>query len=91
MNKNDLIKYVSDKTMITVKDAGVIVDVFLNGIKEGLDIGERVKIKDFGSFFLQERKPRTALNPRTQEVIDVPAKKVVKFKSSKGLHDMVNE
>jgi len=90
MNKSDLVKYVSDKTLITIKDAGIIVDVFLNGIKQGLEKGDRIKIKDFGSFFLQSRESRMALNPRTQENIEVPAKNFIKFKSSKILHKMVN-
>jgi len=91
MNKTDLIKYVSDKTFITERDARIIIDVFVDGMKKGLNNGERIKLQDFGSFFLQERKARTALNPRNQEKLDVPAKTVVKFKSSKKLFDMVNK
>ena len=90
MNKSDLVKYVSDKTLITENDAGIIVDVFLDGLKKGLEAGDRVTIKNLGSFYLQERKPRTALNPRNQELIDVPAKTVVKFKSAKKLYDKIN-
>lgn len=91
MNKSDLVKYVSDKTMITERDANIIVDVFLNGVTEALDAGEKVMLKNFGTFLLQERKARTALNPRNQQVVDVPAKTVVKFKSSKKLYSMVNK
>ena len=90
MNKTDLIKYVSDKTMITERDAGIIIDVFLDGIKKGLINKERVKLSNFGSFFIQERKARTALNPRTQEIITVPEKNVVKFNSSDKLYEKVN-
>lgn len=89
MNKTDLIKYVSDKTMITEADAGIIVDVFLDGIKKGLIDGERVKIRDFGSFVIQERKARTALSPYDQSVVDVPAKKVVKFIAANKVKEMV--
>ena len=91
MNKSDLISYVSDKTMITEQDASVIVDVFIQGIRTGLEQGERVTINNFGSFFLLDRKERKALDPRNQEVIDVPAKIVIKFKPSKKILDMVNE
>lgn len=90
MNKSDLVKYISDKTLITEKDAGIIVDVLLNGIKEGLYKGERIRLRDFGSFFLQSRKARKALNPRTQQEIDVPAKTVVRFKEAKELHERIN-
>jgi nucleoid DNA-binding protein len=90
MNKSDLVKYVSDKTMITESDAHVIVDVFIRGIKEGLDEGQKVTVKNFGTFFLQTRKARKAVDPRNQEPVNVPAKTVVKFKSAKKLYDMVN-
>jgi len=91
MNKSDLVRYVSDKTRITEIDAGIIIDVFLNGVKKGLENGERVTLHNFGAFFIQDRKPRTALDPRNGNKIDVPAKKVVKFQSSKKVFDLVNK
>ena len=90
MNKSDLVRYVSDKTMITENDANIIVDVFIDGMRKSLDSGDKVTIKNFGTFFLQNRKARSAVDPRNQEPIEVPAKTVVKFKSSKKLYDMVN-
>lgn len=90
MNKKDLVKYVSDKTMITEKDAGIIVEVVMDGIKEALEEGDRVKIREFGSFFIQERKARKAISPYDQLPVDVPAKKVIKFKPAEMLHEKVN-
>jgi len=91
MNKTDLIKYVSDKTMITERDAGIIVDVLLNGIKEGIMDGERIIIQNFGSFFHSKRAARKATNPKTGESIDVPEKVVVKFKLSDKVNEKMNE
>lgn len=91
MNKSDLIKYVSDKTMITERDAGIIINVFLKGIEEGLESKEKITIKNFGSFSLQERKERNAVNPRTQEPIKVSAKTRIKFKSAKKLYNTINK
>ena len=46
----------------------------------------------FGSFSVQEKAATTARNPRNpEETIEVPAKKVVKFKISKKLKDLFNE
>lgn len=90
MNKSDLVRYVSDKTRITETDAGIIVDVFLDGVKKGLENGERITLHNFGAFFIQDRKARTALDPRNGEKINVPAKKVVKFQSSKKIYNMIN-
>jgi DNA-binding protein HU-beta len=90
MNKTGLVKYVSDKTLVRRNDLSIIIDVFLKGIKKALESGEKVALQDFGSFYIKEKSARTALNPHTQEVIDVPAKKVVKFRMSKELKKMVN-
>ena len=79
MNTKDLVKYVSDKTLITEDDARVIVKVFLRGLTNGILDGNRITLRGFGTFYLQDRKARTALDPRNQEQIQVPAKKVVKF------------
>lgn len=91
MNKSDLIKYVSDKTRITEVDAGIIIDVFLDGIKKGLEKDQRVVLTNFGSFFIQDRKARKALDPRNGNKLDIPAKKVVKFQSSKKIYKLVNK
>ena len=66
MNKRELVRYVSDKTRVTEKDIKIIIDFFLKGIKTSLENDERVTIKNFGSFRLQRRNPRTALNPKTR-------------------------
>lgn len=91
MNKSDLVKYVSDKTMITERDAGIIVDVVFDGLKEGILSEDRITIQNFGSFFPVKRAARKAMNPKTQEKIDVPEKTVVKFKLSNNLYEEMNK
>lgn len=90
MNKTDMVKYLSDKTMITRDDSNIILDVILDGIKKALVSGDKVVFQNFGSLFLQERKARKAYSPINQEEIDVPAKTVVKFKMSKELRENLN-
>lgn len=91
MNKSDLVRYVSDKTRITETDAGIIVDVFLDGIKKAIEKGDKVVLTNFGSFNIQDRKARKALDPRNGNRIDVPAKKVLKFQPSKKIYNMINK
>lgn len=40
---------------------------------------------NFGTFSIVTRKARNGVNPKTGKKIHVPAKKVLKFKSSNGL------
>jgi nucleoid DNA-binding protein len=89
LNKTELVKYISDKIMVTENDAGIVFDVLFDGIKKALEHGDNVKIREFGTFFVQKRKPRKAYNPKDQSPIDVPAKKVVKFKVSKKLNERI--
>lgn len=90
MTKKELVKYVSDKIMVTENDAGIVFDVIFGGIKEALEKGDSVKIREFGTFYVQERAARKAYHPKTQEPIDVPARKAVKFNISKKFNERVN-
>lgn len=56
------------------------VQKFLNEVILELGKGNRLEFRDFGVFEIRERKRRLAQNPKTLEPVDVPAKKVVKFK-----------
>ena len=53
--------------------------------------GDKVSIVGFGAWSVADKEAREARNPRTGEVIKVPAKKVVKFKAGTELADAVNK
>jgi len=89
LTKKELVKYVSDKIMVTENDAGIVFDVIFDGIKEALENGESVKIREFGTFFIQERAARRAYNPKDQSPIDVPPRKSIKFRVSKNLNERI--
>jgi integration host factor subunit beta len=59
-------------------------------MKDSLAQGERVEIRNFGNFSLRKREARKARNPKTGEVVDVPAKRVPFFKAGKELKEMVD-
>ncbi|MGI9337706.1 MAG: HU family DNA-binding protein [Gammaproteobacteria bacterium] len=61
-----------------------------DAISGQLQAGGRVEIRDFGTFFLSERAARFARNPRTGEVIEIPAKRVPRFRPGRRLAQMVN-
>jgi len=57
-----------------------IIQSFLNAIIDELAAGNRLEFREFGVFESRERAARRAQNPRTLEKVDVPAKRIVKFK-----------
>ena len=89
MNKSELVKAISEKSGSTIKDAEKFLDSFVETITEAMSKGEDVVIIGFGTFSVAERAARTARNFRTNELIDVPASKTVKFKPGKSLKDSV--
>jgi len=60
-------------------------------VEEALVNEETVQFVGWGTFEVKERAARTGINPQTKEEIQIPAKKVVKFKVGKKLADNVAE
>ncbi len=91
MTKADLVEQVADAIGpgITKKDCALVVDGFLNAMKQALAQGNGIEIRGFGSFKLKHRKGRMARNPRTGEAVGVPARTYPVFKPSKYLRAQV--
>ena len=60
----------------------------MESIGEELKNDGKVVLVGFGTFSVNERSARKGINPRTKEPIDIPAKKVVKFKAGSVLSDL---
>ena len=67
-----------------------ITETFFDAIKESIEKGERVEIRNFGNFSLRKRNSRKARNPKTGKLVDVAAKSVPFFKAGKELKEVVN-
>jgi len=90
MNKQELITEVSGKVGITKKDVANVIDAVTQTITDTLSKGERVTLVGFGTFEVMERKARRGVNPRTKASIQIPAKKVPKFRPGKDLREKVS-
>ena len=91
MNKTELINAVAEKAGLSKKAAEAAVNATLSAITEGLKTEEKVQLVGFGSFEVKNRAARTGRNPRTKEVVEIPASKVPVFKAGKALKDAVAE
>ncbi|MCP5021895.1 MAG: integration host factor subunit beta [bacterium] len=91
ITKKELANRIADDTgqpKVVVKE---ILQRFLDSIVDELVAGNRLEFREFGVFEVRERAPRRAQNPRTLEKVDVPAKRVVKFKVGRLMRDRVCE
>lgn len=71
-------------------DADAAVGQILRAIATTLAQGDRVEIRDFGSFSVATRPSRTGRNPKTGEAVAVPARTAPRFKPGKMLRDVVD-
>jgi DNA-binding protein HU-beta len=91
MTKADLINKIAEETGLTKKDSEKALKATLAAIATGLKNGEKVQLIGFGTFEIRERAERLGKNPRTSEVVIIPATKLPVFKSGKALKDAVAE
>lgn len=85
MNKTELVKKIAEKSNLSQVDSKAALEAALESIKEALQANDSVALIGFGTFSVSERGERQGKNPRTGEVITIPAKKVAKFKAGAGL------
>lgn len=87
ITKRELCERIAKKTGYTQVITKEIVQLFLDEIVNELGKGNRMEFRNFGVFDTRVQPPRKARNPRTDEVVDVPAKVVVSFKVGKQMQD----
>lgn len=75
---------------LTIADARLAVDAILDAMTSALTRGGRIEIRGFGSFALNSRPPRIGRNPKTGELVKVPAKVAPHFKPGKALRECVD-
>ena len=91
MNKAELITSMAEKSQLTKKDAETALKAFIDSVQEALENGEKVQLVGFGTFETRERAAREGRNPRTKEVISIPASVVPVFKAGKEFKEKVNK
>lgn len=89
MNKAALVERISERHGVTKADAERIMDTLIESIMSSLKSGNEVAIAGLGMFKVRDRAARTARNPRTGEMVKVPATRVPKFTAAKALKDAV--
>ncbi len=90
MNKDDLIGKIASSIGVSKTDAAKSVDAIFSTITSTLKSGNEVRLVGFGTFLVTNRAATTGRNPRTGESIQIPAKKVPKFRAGKALKQSIN-
>lgn len=86
MTKRELVVRISKETGIIQEDVFTVIQKTLDYITDALIKGDHIEFRDFGVFEVTTRKARVGRNPnRPDDVVDIPARRVVKFKAGKKM------
>ena len=89
MNKTDFIGAVAKGAGLTKVDAKKAVEAFIKTVEGAVKKGDKVALLGFGSFTVVKKAARKGVNPKTKKPINIPARKVVKFKPGAALAKVV--
>ena len=90
LTKRDLINSIYMQIGFSKKISENLIDDFLLTIIESLKNEKKLKISNFGTFSIRNKKSRIGRNPLTKEKKVISNRNVVLFKASKEFKDIVN-
>ncbi len=90
VTKKELIDCITERAQIKHAVLRSVIQSFLNGIIAELSRGNRLEFRGFGVFEIRNRSARIAQNPKTLEKVQVPAKRIVKFKMGRLMTQKLN-
>ena len=91
MKKSDLVKKITAEVDVTGEKVNKIINILFKTLTEALEKNDSYNQDNFGTFKVVCRKPRKGRNPQTEEIINIPEKKTVKFVVSGTLKKKLNE
>jgi integration host factor subunit alpha len=88
--KIQIVESIQNQTGFPKNRSSEIVKTLLEIIKRTLESGEDVLISGFGKFCVKEKNERKGRNPATGEDLMLEPRKVVTFRCSGKLREIVN-
>ena len=90
LTKKDIVNSVYMQIGFSKKIAENLLEDILNTLVDNLLKNKIVKISNFGTFVIREKKERIGRNPKTKETKIISSRKVVLFKPSKQFKKALN-
>ena len=89
MTKKDIIDIVAERTGLKRNFTSTVIECILEEFIEKLAKEKRIEIRNFGVFKVKDTPARIGRNPKTREVAEVPARKIIQFKAGKTMKELV--
>lgn len=91
MTKADLVKIIFERVGLPKVEAQNIIETIFETMKRTLSEGESIKIAGFGTFNVKKKRERRGRNPQTGHDLQITARKVVIFKPSNLVKELVEK
>ena len=89
VTKMQLANTLFEELGLNKREAKEFVELFFEEIRKALEMGQTVKFSGFGSFSVRDKPQRPGRNPKTGEEIPVTARRVVTYKASQKVKDLI--
>lgn len=90
VTRADLTEAVYERVGLSRSESSDLVEMVLAEISDTIARGENVKLSSFGSFVVRSKNERIGRNPKTRVEVPIPPRKVMVFKPSNVLKEIVN-
>lgn len=90
ITKKELVDRIAETTQARRVVVKPIIQSFIDEIVDELAKDNRLEFREFGVFETRTRAARVAQNPKTLEKVQVPAKRMVKFKMGQLMKQKLN-
>lgn len=91
VTRKELALAVNEKLGLSQRNASEMVDTIFATMKKTLVSGESLKLVQFGTLSVRDKSPRRGRNPRTGESMIITKRKMVSFRPSKRLRELLNK
>jgi integration host factor subunit alpha len=92
MTKADIIEAVHERVGgFSKKESAEVVEAVFNAMKDTLSLGSKIKISGFGNFVVRDKTKRMGRNPQSGTPIIIAERRVLTFKPSQVLKNMLND
>ncbi len=91
LTKKDLVNLVYMQIGYSKIISENLIDEFFSLITSNLIKEKKLKISNFGTFVVREKKSRIGRNPKTKEEKKISQRRVILFRPSKEFKSLVNE
>ena len=91
ITRDDIAEFINQEFGLTKIDCNHFVNDLIEEIISGLILHNIVKIHNFGTFKIRNKKERIGRNPKTKEAFMISSRNVISFIISKNSLNIINK